>query len=271
MVFLIKVALSKTAKEPGEKHRLEPYFNFGGRKFFNRMNRKKVFVALFTIFAIGIVGHFALVKNQAPTSQTQQVVFASQEDCEQKTGKSCTFQMCDYIPPGKTFEEVCGKDFKKGWVHIISVTTNQQQPITEPKSVPFEKVNLHSDWRLKSSFNYSTYKGIFRNENELKKVFGSMVNAYDELQAFWEKKHEPQPVMPVIDFSKYSVIWYADRGSNASFTTLKEVLEYDDFIEARVTPFYSDFGSSHLNLWTIPKTDKDIRFVETKEYEQRGP
>jgi len=28
----------KTAKEPGEKHRLEPYFNFGGRKFFNHMN-----------------------------------------------------------------------------------------------------------------------------------------------------------------------------------------------------------------------------------------
>ena len=25
----------KTAKEPGEKHRLKPYFNFGGRKFFN--------------------------------------------------------------------------------------------------------------------------------------------------------------------------------------------------------------------------------------------
>ena len=25
----------KTAKEPVEKHRLEPYFNFGGRKFFN--------------------------------------------------------------------------------------------------------------------------------------------------------------------------------------------------------------------------------------------
>ena len=25
----------KTAKEPGEKHRLEPCFNFGGRKFFS--------------------------------------------------------------------------------------------------------------------------------------------------------------------------------------------------------------------------------------------
>ena len=31
----------KTAKEPVEKHRLEPYFNFGGRKFFNHMNPEK--------------------------------------------------------------------------------------------------------------------------------------------------------------------------------------------------------------------------------------
>jgi len=31
---------AKTAKEPGEKHRLEPYFNFGGRKFFNPFNHK---------------------------------------------------------------------------------------------------------------------------------------------------------------------------------------------------------------------------------------
>ena len=32
------VAPTKTVKEPGEKHRLKPYFNFGGRKFFNHMN-----------------------------------------------------------------------------------------------------------------------------------------------------------------------------------------------------------------------------------------
>jgi len=29
------VAPLKTAKEPVEKHRFEPYFNFWGRKFFN--------------------------------------------------------------------------------------------------------------------------------------------------------------------------------------------------------------------------------------------
>ena len=235
------------------------------------MNQKNIFIALFTLLVIGIVGYFVSIRNQTPTPQTQQIVFASQEECEQKTGKSCSFQMCDYIPPGKTFEEACGKDFKKGWVSRTSAVSNQQEPIVEPKSVSFEKINLHSDWRLKSSFNYSTCKGVFRNENELKKVWGSIVNAYDELQAFWEKKHENQPIMPIIDFSKYSVIWYADRCNNASFTTMKNVLEFNDFIQAHVIPFHSDFGSSHLNLWTIPKTDKEIRFVETEEYEQRGP
>ena len=245
--------------------------SFGGKKIFNSMNQKNIFIVIFAILVIGIVGYFALVRNQTPAPQTQQTVFISQEECEQKTGKPCRFQMCDYVPSGKTFEEVCGKDFKKGWVPSISTTTNQKDPIGEPKPVSFEKVSLHSDWRLKSSFNYSTCKGIFRNENELKRVWGSMVNAYDELQAFWEKKHENQPIMPIIDFPKYSVVWYADRCSDASFTTMKEVLEFNDFIQAHLIPFYSDFGSSHLNLWTIPKTDKEVRFVETKEYEQRGP
>jgi len=164
------------------------------------------------------------------------------------------------------------------WSSDQNSTTPITQPETEvpiasvgePQSVSFKKVDLHSDWRLKSSYNYSTYKGTFQNENELKKVWGSMVNAYDELQAFWEKKNENQPVMPVISFNKNSVIWYADRGVSASFVTMDEVIEYDDFIEAHIVLFYSDFGSSHLNLWTIPKTDKPVQFIETREYEERG-
>jgi hypothetical protein len=47
---------------------------------------------------------------------TQTGVFSTKAECEQKTGKSCGFEMCDYIPAGKTIEEVCGKNFKKGWV-----------------------------------------------------------------------------------------------------------------------------------------------------------
>ena len=234
------------------------------------MNRKIIFIVLLIVIAVGTATYFTFVKKSTP--------YASKEKCEQATGKECYLfrGLCQVMEAQNPSEAEANEKFlqdclpKIGTWQPIETATNQQEPVSEPREVQFDKVNLHSDWRLKSSFNYSAYKGIFRNENELKKVFGSMVNAYDELQAFWEKKHEPQPVMPIIDFGKYSVIWYADRGSNASFTTLKEVLEYDDFIEARVIPFYSDFGSSHLNLWTIPKTDKEIRFVETKEYEQRG-
>ena len=41
-------------------------------------------------------------------------VFGTREECEKKTGKSCVNVMCDYIPPEKTYEEVCG-NVKIGW------------------------------------------------------------------------------------------------------------------------------------------------------------
>jgi len=56
------------------------------------------------------------MQNQLATSTKS--VFSTQGECEKNTGKTCSVQTCDYIPAGKTFEEVCGKDFKKGWVAI---------------------------------------------------------------------------------------------------------------------------------------------------------
>lgn len=41
--------------------------------------------------------------------------FVSQQECEDDTGKICAPSMCDYIPPGKTVEEVCGNKPGKGW------------------------------------------------------------------------------------------------------------------------------------------------------------
>jgi hypothetical protein len=41
-------------------------------------------------------------------------VYQTQEECEAATGRKCGFVMCDYVPPGKTFEEVCG-GVAKGW------------------------------------------------------------------------------------------------------------------------------------------------------------
>lgn len=41
--------------------------------------------------------------------------YLSQQECESETGKTCAYSVCDYIPKGKTVEEVCGDRAKKGW------------------------------------------------------------------------------------------------------------------------------------------------------------
>ena len=46
----------------------------------------------------------------------EQKVLPSREECEDATGAPCDFRQCDYVPPGKTFEQICGKGFRKGWV-----------------------------------------------------------------------------------------------------------------------------------------------------------
>ena len=39
IIVPVPISISKTAKEPEGKHRLEPYFNFWGRKFFNHQSK----------------------------------------------------------------------------------------------------------------------------------------------------------------------------------------------------------------------------------------
>ncbi len=51
--------------------------------------------------------------------------FDSQEECEKQSGSKCDFVMCDYVPPGKTFEEVCGKNFVPGWQASRQYEQNQ--------------------------------------------------------------------------------------------------------------------------------------------------
>ena len=48
-------------------------------------------------------------REEAPQSYLTEAL-CLESGCEQ-----CGFAMCDYIPEGKTFEDVCGKNFKKGW------------------------------------------------------------------------------------------------------------------------------------------------------------
>jgi len=57
---------------------------------------------------------FARISYQNFTEQLQKT-YISQEMCEQTSRHICIFETCDFIPAGKTYEEVCGENFEKGW------------------------------------------------------------------------------------------------------------------------------------------------------------
>src|SRR3989338_2757013 len=103
-----------------------------------------------------------------------------------------------------------------------------------PKIVPFREVELHEDWGLGDSFDYSVYKGIFRDEKELKDVWVHMVNAWKE-SGYSGDRAKNLPVMPIIDFNEYSVIWYANYGSGTSLVIMNEILEFKDIVQINIT------------------------------------
>jgi hypothetical protein len=41
--------------------------------------------------------------------------YKTQEECQEQNEVICNFEACDYIPAGKTIEEVCGPNLTKGW------------------------------------------------------------------------------------------------------------------------------------------------------------
>src|SRR5262245_20046598 len=67
-------------------------------------------------FAVCIVISSAVIADTGMPHPTQPDArtWPSKEECEKATGKPCDFVMCDYIPPGKRYEEVCG-NVGKGW------------------------------------------------------------------------------------------------------------------------------------------------------------
>lgn len=72
---------------------------------------KKIILMLIIIVLIGVV---FVIYNKYFFEKSEKT-FLTKEECEKVTETTCSFAMCDYVPEGKTFEEVCGKDFKKGW------------------------------------------------------------------------------------------------------------------------------------------------------------
>lgn len=99
-----------------------------------------IYLAIGVAILIGVY-YFALSYN-APHAQNSSV-YKSKEECESKTGKVCGFIMCDYVPPGKTFEETCGKNFKEGWQPTTDNLSSS--PVPDPTA----------DWKTYTNDKYS--------------------------------------------------------------------------------------------------------------------
>jgi hypothetical protein len=133
------------------------------------------------------------------------------------------------------------------------------------------KIEIDPDLRLKDSFDYSTYCGIIRSQRELNTLWSQLINIQND---FYHKLTSRIPESPQVDFSKHMVLWFADRGVNASFVESLEIAKNEETnsFKAIIHVFHSDFGSSRLNLWKIPKISKEIIIqVEHKYEEHRGP
>lgn len=81
--------------------------------------KKSLLIMVACVILVGIL--YVLVNEKPinyPVSDQPIKSFSSEIECKKETGKECDFKMCDYIPEGKTIEEVCGKNFKKGWYPI---------------------------------------------------------------------------------------------------------------------------------------------------------
>lgn len=80
------------------------------------MNRKKA--GILVIAALFVFAYIAIPRPpEESLRQDSSLSFPTKEECEQVTGMSCAsaFVICDNIPEGRTFEEVCEGGFEKGW------------------------------------------------------------------------------------------------------------------------------------------------------------
>lgn len=79
-----------------------------------------IIIAIVIVIVFGIIGGILYFTTTEP--EAQQRVYSTKEECEGNTGVWCFINNCDYAPPGKTLEEICGKDdFKKGWAPMFDI------------------------------------------------------------------------------------------------------------------------------------------------------
>ncbi|MGV7220385.1 MAG: hypothetical protein ACQ9MH_02520 [Nitrospinales bacterium] len=134
--------------------------------------------------------------------------------------------------------------------------------------ISIERVSIDANLHLEESFDYSTYFGVINSPEGLRKIWSHIVK--NENTLFFPNAGVSPP--PKIDFNNYRVLWFADRGANASFIESVDLVEdiKSGSLTAKIKVWHSDFGSRKLNLWKIKNKSKKIIFYEIHNYDE-GP
>ncbi len=113
---------------------------------------------LLNIFGMALVSENADLRVATTT-------YTTQEECEKTTGQECGLLMCDYVPEGKTFEEVCGIGFKKGWAPSMQPmeddTVNVGWQEIETRNFI---ISLPPGWKFNQLQGIDSYVGEFVGE-----------------------------------------------------------------------------------------------------------
>ncbi len=137
--------------------------------------------------------------------------------------------------------------------------------LNRPPKIPVTATEVknettYSHWRYNPPQNKTTGKGVITNEEELRKIWNDTIVIL--LLENKEIKGDTQ-YMPKIDFEKNTVIWVSDHALEGPVgdVSIAKVEETNDSISIFITPWLSDAIGTGLHLWTIPKTDKEIKIV----------
>ncbi len=79
-------------------------------------------VFLAVLFGLSLAAHYLYVKGYAfdwaverKIARSEIAVFESETACEDATGKRCVLELCENIPAGRGYEDICGQGYSEGW------------------------------------------------------------------------------------------------------------------------------------------------------------
>jgi len=108
---------------------------------------KNLSISLLAILVLGGGTYFLYMQFFPSQSGT---FFATREECETVTRKSCNAPACDFIPPEKSLEEACGKGFRKGWWTPIE----EQKIIGKSETISPAILLDTTDWKTYTNQKY---------------------------------------------------------------------------------------------------------------------